>query len=196
LPPFGGDEQYANAAACAAVVDHLRTALPVPDAALGAGIARAYLRGRFERHSIAGVEWVLDVGHNPAAAERLAASLAKLAPVARTWVVFAAMRDKDLSGVVQPLIATASGWFVGRANADRGATGDELGTLLASLGAAHVVVTADVAAAVGAARAAARPSDRVVVYGSFVTVGAATEALRLYCAASPMVGPSTTWTRD
>jgi folylpolyglutamate synthase/dihydropteroate synthase len=84
---------------------------------------------------------------------------------------------------------------VGRASTDRGATGEELATLLASLAARHVVVTADVAAAVAAACAAAQPEDRVVVYGSFVTVGAATEALRLYCAASPLVDPSTTWIR-
>jgi dihydrofolate synthase/folylpolyglutamate synthase len=195
LPPFGGEEQYANAAACAAVGELLGAALPVPDAALAAGIARAYLRGRLERHSVAGVEWVFDVGHNPAAADRLAASLGHLRPAARTWVVFAAMRDKDLAGVVQPLVATAAGWFVGRASTDRGATGEELATLLASLAARHVVVTADVAAAVAAACAAAQPEDRVVVYGSFVTVGAATEALRLYCAASPLVDPSTTWIR-
>jgi dihydrofolate synthase/folylpolyglutamate synthase len=89
----------------------------------------------------------------------------------------------------------AAGWFVAQASADRGATGEELATLLASLAARNVVVTADVAAAIGAARAAAQPSDRVVVYGSFVTVGAATEALRLYSAPSPLVDPSTTWTR-
>ncbi|RPI59243.1 MAG: bifunctional folylpolyglutamate synthase/dihydrofolate synthase, partial [Lysobacterales bacterium] len=51
LPPFGGVEQLANAASCAAVVECLRDALPVSDAALAAGIANAYLRGRFERHS-------------------------------------------------------------------------------------------------------------------------------------------------
>jgi dihydrofolate synthase/folylpolyglutamate synthase len=195
LPPFGGEEQYANAAACAAVVESLSAVLPVPDAALAAGIARAYLRGRLERHSVAEVEWVFDVGHNPAAADRLAASLGLLPPAARTLVVFAAMRDKDLAGVVQPLVAMAAGWFVAQASADRGATGEELATLLASLAAPHVVVAADVVAAVAAARAAAQPKDRVVVYGSFVTVGAAIEALRLYCAASPWVDPSTTWTR-
>jgi dihydrofolate synthase/folylpolyglutamate synthase len=195
LPPFGGEEQFANAAACAEVVECLGRALPVADAALAAGIARAYLRGRLERHALAGVDWVFDVGHNPAAARGLAASLGRLPRAARTWVVFAAMRDKDLKGVVEPLVAAAAGWFVAQASADRGATREELATLLASLAAPRVVATADVAAAIDAARAAAKPDDRVVVYGSFVTVGAALEALRLYCAASPLVGPSTTWTR-
>ncbi len=94
------------------------------------------LRGRLERHVVDGVDWVFDVGHNPAAAEVLETSLRRLPAAGRTWIVFAAMRDKDLAGVVQPLVPVATGWFVAQASADRGATGAELGTLLESLGAA------------------------------------------------------------
>lgn len=196
LPPFGGEEQFANAASCAAVVDLLGATLPVSDAALAAGIARAYLRGRLERAELDGVEWVFDVAHNPAAAATFDAGVQRLPRAARTWVVFAAMRDKDLLGVVQPFAARADGWFVARASADRGATGDELETLLESLGAPSVRAADDVAAACAAARAAAAPGDRVLVYGSFHTVGAAMEALRLYSAASPCVDRPATWTRD
>jgi dihydrofolate synthase/folylpolyglutamate synthase len=194
-PPFGGDEQLANAAACAAVVDALSTELPVADAALAAGIASAYLRARLERRDIGGVEWVFDVGHNPAAAVGLEESLRRSPPRGRTWVVFAAMRDKDLSGVLQPFVPTAAGWFVAQASADRGATGAELGALLESIGAARVVVADDVAAACAAARNSAAPGDRVIVYGSFLTVGAAMEALRLYCAPFPLVDRPATWNR-
>jgi dihydrofolate synthase/folylpolyglutamate synthase len=196
LPPFGGSEQFANAASCAAVVAALGTELPVSDAALAKGIANAYLRGRLERHDVDGVEWVFDVGHNPAAAVGLEAAVRRLPACNRTWVVFAAMRDKDLKGVVEPFAASAAGWFVAQASTDRGATGEELATLLESLGAAAVHIAADVAAACAQARAAAAPSDRVVVYGSFHTVGAALEALRLYCAPSPLVDQPAKWTRD
>jgi dihydrofolate synthase/folylpolyglutamate synthase len=195
LPPFGGDEQFANAASCAAVVQLLSTSLPVPERALAAGIETAVLRGRLERHVVDGVDWVFDVGHNPAAARVLETSMRRSPAVGRTWLVFAAMRDKDLAGVVQPLVPVAAGWFVAQASADRGATGTELATLLESLGAAHVVVAADVAAACAAARSAAAPGDRVLVYGSFLTVGAAMEALRLYCAPSPLVDRPATWIR-
>jgi dihydrofolate synthase/folylpolyglutamate synthase len=195
LPPFGGAEQLDNAAACAAVVDSLAAVLPVTDAALAPGIARAYLRGRMERQALDGVEWLFDVGHNPAAAAGLAAAVRGLPAAARTWVVFAAMRDKDLAGVVQPFVAAAQGWFVAQANAERGATGAELGLLLESLGATAVHVAADVVAACAGARAAAAPGDRVVVYGSFHTVGVALESLRLYCAPSPLVDRPATWTR-
>ncbi len=195
LPPFGGEEQFANAAACAAVVELLSSALPVPHAALAAGIATAALRGRLERHAIDGVEWLFDVAHNPAAATALEASLQRMPIAGRTWLVFAAMRDKDLAGVLRPLLPAAAGWFVALASPDRGATGAELGTLLESLGAQRIVVLDDVAAACAAARAVALPGDRVVVYGSFFTVGAAMESLRLYCAPSPLVDRPTTWNR-
>ncbi len=195
LPPFGGDEQFGNAAACAAVVERIAGDLPVSDTALAAGIERAYLRGRLERHTVDGVEWVFDVGHNPAAAAGLRAALDRLPPARRTFVVFAAMRDKDVAGVVGPFLPVAERWFVTQGSTDRGATAAELATLLTNAGAPRVSTAPTVADACAAARAAAQPSDRVLVFGSFVTVGAATEALRLYCASSRLVDRPATWTR-
>lgn len=196
LPPFGGEEQFANAAACSVVVRELSAALPVGDAALAAGIARAYLRGRFERQLVAGVEWVFDVGHNPAAAAGLAASLERQPVAGATWVLFAAMRDKDLAGVVQPLVAGTHRWVVTQASADRGATAAELALLLESLGARSDAVDGGIAAACAHLRAVTAPGDRVVVYGSFHTVGAAMEEVRLYLPAfSPLMDRPATWTR-
>jgi dihydrofolate synthase/folylpolyglutamate synthase len=194
LPPFGGDEQLGNAAACAAVVDSLASDLPVSDDALAEGIRTAYLRGRFERTTVDGVEWIFDVAHNPAAATILAASLARL-PRARTLAVFAAMRDKDLVGVIAPLVPSVDAWFVAQANTERGATSDELRDVLASGGARAIEAASDVAASTAAARAAAQPGTRVIVFGSFVTVGAAADALGLYCAPSRMADQPATWTR-
>jgi dihydrofolate synthase/folylpolyglutamate synthase len=195
LPSFGGPEQTGNAAACAAVVGELAAELPVSDDALAAGISNAYLRGRFERHSVGGVEWLFDVAHNPAAAGVLAASVARLPPASRTFAVFAAMRDKDLAGVFAPFLPTVEVWFVTQANAERGASGSALGDILEARGARRVECCADVAAACAAARAAARPGDRVLVFGSFHTVGAATAALGLYSAPSRLGDQPTKWTR-
>jgi dihydrofolate synthase/folylpolyglutamate synthase len=194
LPEFGGDEQFGNAAACAAVTEAMRADLPVSDAALAAGLRHAYLRGRLERHEVDSVEWVFDVAHNPAAAEILRASISRLPP-RRSIVVFAAMRDKDLAGVLAPFVPLVDRWFVTQANSDRGATGEELRDVLAAIDGRGVAICADVAAACAAARAAARPGDRVVVFGSFHTVGAATESLGLYSAPSPRGAPPARWTR-
>jgi dihydrofolate synthase/folylpolyglutamate synthase len=195
LPPFGGDEQIGNAAACAEVVASLASDLPVSDDALAAGIRTAYLRGRFDRATVDGVEWIFDVAHNPAATAIFAASLARLPRAPRTLAVFAAMRDKDLAGVIAPLLPSVDAWFVTQANTERGATGDELRDVLAARGARVIEVAADVAASTVAARAAAQPGARVIVFGSFVTVGAAADALGLYCAPSRMTDQPARWTR-
>ena len=195
LPPFGGEEQLGNAAACAAVVGSLADELPVSDDALAEGIRTAYLRGRFERAAVDGVEWIFDVAHNPAATAIFAASLARLPRAPRTLAVFAAMRDKDLAGVIAPLVPSVDAWFVTQANAERGATGEELRAVLAACGARVIELSPDVAAASAAARAAAQPGTRVIVFGSFVTVGAAADALGLYCAPSRMADQPATWTR-
>lgn len=195
LPPFGGREQYANAAACAAVVHGLQGVLPVPRDALAAGIRNARLRARFERCEIAGVEWLFDVAHNPAAAAVLKSSLARLPAAPRTFAVFAAMGDKDLGGVLAPFVGDVTGWLVTQSDPERGAPPERLAALLAELGAQAVETAPDVAAAVGAARARVQPGDRVLVFGSFHTVGAATAALGLYSASSPLGTPPARWTR-
>jgi dihydrofolate synthase/folylpolyglutamate synthase len=109
--------------------------------------------------------------------------------------VFAAMRDKDLAGVFAPFLASVERWFVTQANADRGASTAALAEILEARGARSVECCADVAAACGAARIAARPGDRVLVFGSFHTVGAATAALGLYCAPSRLGDQPARWTR-
>ena len=195
LPPFGGDEQIGNAAACAEVVASLGSDLPVSDDALAAGIRSAYLRGRFERATVDGVEWIFDVAHNPAAAEIFAAALARLPRAPRTLAVFAAMRDKDLAGVIAPLVPSVDAWYVTQANTERGAPGEELRDVLAAAGARAIEVAAHVTASTAAARAAAQPGARVIVFGSFVTVGAAADALGLYCAPSRMADQPARWTR-
>ena len=157
------------AAACDAVVERMSGSLPVTDRALATGIARAYLRGRFERCTMEGVEWIFDVGHNPAAAQGLRASLDRLPRAPRTLIVFAAMRDKDLAGVVAPFVSVADGWHVAQGSADRGATPAELAALLESAGARRVATAPDIASAVQAARGAARRGDRV--HPAVVVVG-------------------------
>ena len=139
---------------------------------------------------------MFDVAHNPAAAGVLASSLARLPKAGRTFAVFTGMRDKDLAGVFAPFVADVDGWFVTQANAERGATGAELRDILARAAAHGACETAaDVAAACAAARAAAARGDRVLVFGSFHTVGAATAALGLYCAPSRSGDRPSTWTR-
>lgn len=186
-PAFGGRIQLDNAAAVVAVVDAMQAELPVTDASIARGLESARLKGRFDRVVVGRgdnvtasdpTEWVFDVAHNPAAAELFGEALADLDPVPRTIAVFGAMGDKDIAAVVRPFVAIVDAWFVGGVDSERGAKAEGLAALLEREGARNVTVCADVAAATRAAQSTA--ADRVLVFGSFYTVGPAMQAVGLY----------------
>jgi dihydrofolate synthase/folylpolyglutamate synthase len=177
-PAFGSRIQLGNAAAVIACIEQMRTWLPVDDDAIRQGISTARIAGRFDRVLVDGSEWIFDVAHNPASARLLLESLAELEPVPRTIAVFGAMRDKDLAAVVGPFLATVDAWYVGGIDSDRGAEPDAVVRLLLDLGAVAATRYMSIEEAALAARAAG--SDRVVVFGSFYTVGPAMQVLGLY----------------
>lgn len=179
-PRFGGEEQLYNAAACVKLVESLQALLPVSEHAIRKGIGTAETRGRLERRMIDGVEWVFDVAHNPAAADRFLAYLAALPAASRTTAVFGAMGDKDLASVLEPFTGSVDSWFVAPVESDRTASVEELDARLRALGADEVSHHGDIATACRAAREAAFAGERVLVFGSFYTVGPAMVALGLY----------------
>lgn len=176
---FGGDVQYANMAACVAVVQLMRDELPVSDDALRAGLRNASVHGRNELHERDGVEWIFDVAHNPSAARMLRETVDRM-PARRTLAVFAAMEDKDLGGVLEPFAKTVERWYLARPNDERGAPIPALLRTLSMLGVSAATSYPSIADACAAAAAEAGPDDRVLVFGSFYTVGPALEALGLY----------------
>jgi dihydrofolate synthase/folylpolyglutamate synthase len=180
-PPFGGSIQRVNAAACITVADNLLDVLPVEETAIAAGIRSARVFGRFEIRMLGDVEWIFDVAHNPAAAARFRAAIDELPRARRTSAVFAAMSDKDLVSVLRPFSAEVEEWHVAAVESERGATTAQLCAVLEKLGARAVHAHPDVASACVAARAAAQPRERVLVFGSFYSVGPAMAALGLYC---------------
>lgn len=177
LPALEGEIQLDNAATALMALDRLRDRLPLPDEALRAGLRRVQLAGRFQRLGTR-PDIILDVAHNPHAAQRLAATLAGQPLAGRTLAVLAMLRDKDMRGVVQALAAQVQGWCIAPITERRGASIEELSAALQAGGAqGPVTACTDIAAALAAARADAGPEDRVIVCGSFVTVGTALQQL-------------------
>ena len=176
MPALRAPVQLANAGAAIAALRALRKA--VPHDAWAAGVAQAGLAGRLEIIHVAGVEVVLDVGHNPQAARALADWLQARPAAGSTRAVYAALADKDSHAVVGALAAHIHGWHLAGLGGARGQTAAALRDRVDGTEAARGALAEDVGAALQAALAQSRAGDRVLVFGSFHTVGEALQALR------------------
>ncbi|MBI2397610.1 MAG: bifunctional tetrahydrofolate synthase/dihydrofolate synthase [Xanthomonadales bacterium] len=171
-PGLRASVQHANAAAAIAALMALRERLPVPFRAIRAGLSEANLPARLEVLPGA-VEMVLDVGHNPQAAGVLAEWLRR--NPRRTRAVFSALADKDIHGIVEPLLARVAHWHLAGldGSSSRGLDAQSLRQRIgALLGDDACSLHPDPAAALAAARAAAEPGDRILAFGSFHLVAA------------------------
>jgi dihydrofolate synthase / folylpolyglutamate synthase len=178
VPALRGRYQLANAATALTVLDLIREQVPIDAGAVRAGLAGVELAGRFQvlpgRPTI-----VLDVAHNPQAAGALAATLGEMGYHPQTRAVVGMLSDKDIDGVVAHLAPRVDRWYVATLPGPRGASAQVLADHLRARGVAQDAVAAfpDVPAALAAARDASDDTDRIVVFGSFLTVAAALAAL-------------------
>ena len=141
----------------------------VPDAGvLEQAVAVARLAGRFERFNIDGRELVLDVAHNPHAAEFLAAQLAAAPHSGPTRGIAGFLKDKDVAGIVRTLEHHIQDWtFVGTAT-ERGQSGAD--SLKMSGSGSHRRATDRSLAEVIDSILAEPATERIVVLGSFDVV--------------------------
>ena len=170
LPRLAAPVQLRNAATAIAAIRALGKKLPA--GAIAEGVASAHIAGRLQHFDRAGVEVVVDVGHNPQAARELAAWLAAAPKSGRTSAVFAALGDKDVRGVVDALAGRIDAWHLAglAESGPRGLDVEGFAQRLEGTAAAGGQRHAGVMEALDAALAAAAPGDRILVFGSFHTV--------------------------
>ena len=169
-PALRGPIQLVNAAASIAALDTLRDKLPVAMQDIRRGLAEVEVPARFQvlpgRPAI-----ILDVAHNPQAARNLAANLSDSGFAPETHAVFGALRDKDIAGVVRALGPRITRWHLATLPGPRGTSARDLAAILAAEG---IKASADLhdspVQAFEAARRQAGEADKIVVFGSFLTV--------------------------
>jgi dihydrofolate synthase/folylpolyglutamate synthase len=170
-PGLHGAYQFQNAAGVLMALDLLHDRYPVSFAAMASGLGDLTLPGRFQ--VLAGpVDWILDVAHNPHAAVRLAETLGRWPCAGRTLGLLGMLRDKDAGGVLRELAPVVDVWHFASVLGRRGGTSEQLLDAWQTLGYTKPVnCHASVSAAFDAVRQEARAGDRIVVMGSFLTVG-------------------------
>jgi dihydrofolate synthase/folylpolyglutamate synthase len=177
-PALRGRIQLRNAAAALCALDTLRSRLPVAAQEVRRGLAEVEIAARFQvlpgRPQI-----ILDVAHNPQAAQTLADNLGAAGFSPETIAVCGMLRDKDIAGALRAVAPRITRWHLATLSGPRGASADALEERLRpSAGSAPVEKFPSVEKALDAAAARAGADDKIVVFGSFLTVGEAMQWLK------------------
>lgn len=179
-PSLRGANQLLNAAAVLAALEALKDQLPVGAQEVRNGLVMVDLPGRFQvmpgRPTV-----VLDVAHNPHAAATLAQNLDNMGFHAYTYAVFGSMHDKDIDGVIEQIKGKIDHWMVADLPLPRAAKTAELEAKLLAAGVLDdseksISSFASPELAYAAAISKAGENDRIVVFGSFLTVAGAMRA--------------------
>lgn len=178
-PALKGDIQFTNAATALAALEEISPRLNIPAAAIARGLTEVSLIGRFQSFSSGegSPTWVLDVAHNPDAARVLARNLNASPILGRTLAVCGILADKDAAGIVSMLDPCIDSWWCASVDGARGRSGQALADLVQEQVRGPVIAADSVASACAAAVGAAARQDRIVVFGSFHTVGPALDWL-------------------
>ncbi|WHZ12945.1 MAG: dihydrofolate synthase/folylpolyglutamate synthase [Burkholderiaceae bacterium] len=171
-PALRGANQLINASGVLAALTALRARLPVTAQAVRNGLAMVALPGRFQ--IVPGEPTlVLDVAHNPHAVAALAANLDAMRFFKSTRAVFGAMADKDIAGMLARMDPLVDRWYFTDLPTPRAQTAAELLALWQSGSRRNARADSwpDPSQALRAAIVDADPADRIVVFGSFYTVG-------------------------
>ncbi len=166
------------------VIDNAATALQalqfVPEVisieAIRKGLSGAAVKGRFQRVTMkndAGndIELILDVAHNPQAAEKLSQRLQENPVTGVTRAVIAMCKDKDYMTVADCLSAHIDDWRVSEFVSPRTLNTAEFAEKLKARDFA-VFEFSSIPEALNDALNHSKPGDRILVTGSFMTVSA------------------------
>ncbi len=176
--PLSGAHQQRNVALAIAAAVELRSAhgFPVTPASIGAGIRQTRWPGRLERIATGGVEWILDVAHNPGGAWALRAGLTELLDERRPrTLIFSCLRDKPAAEMARILFPLFDRVIFAPIHSARAAAMEDLEAAARSTGTAAVVA--------GSVREALRQAGErgqggaIVVSGSVYLVGEARSLL-------------------
>jgi dihydrofolate synthase / folylpolyglutamate synthase len=173
IPALRGNYQLGNAAAALAALHALSDRLPVSQGAIKQGLLEVEWPGRFQvlpgRPTI-----VLDVAHNEHAAKALERALCDMAYFPETHAVFAMLKDKDIAAVVNAVKHRIEHWYIAPLPGARGVTIEALEQGLFESGVKDRAIHRfpSVNEAFSAAKSAANEADRILVFGSFLTVAA------------------------
>ena len=169
-PALAGEHQHRNAAGAIALMQTLRTRLPIEPEHYAVALQRLQLVGRLEWRG----RFLLDVSHNAESAQALADYLATEFPHTRFVWLAGVLSDKPVAAIAQRLAPHLCGVVTCTLDGARGQSAATLaGILRAALPSTVTVLTGGNATTSMVLTCEAFPPDtRILVCGSFHTVAA------------------------
>ncbi len=170
-----GPHQARNAAVVLETINVLRhRGWTVPAEAVAAGLSHVRWPARME---VLGRKplFLLDGGHNPQCAEALARSLGELLPERKFAFLLGVLADKDLAGILAPILPLGDQFFCLTPQSDRALPAGDLAERLAALG-HDARAFDDISAGISTALEAAGEEGVVVSFGSLYLAGAVRSA--------------------
>lgn len=157
-------------AALALAAYHLAMSHTITLPALKQALRHIALKGRFQilqNHPLV----ILDVAHNPQAMRQLTQRLYNQACLGKTFAVVGMLSDKDIRSSLEAMHEIIDVWWVAGLPGPRGASAEIIADILHSQTAHPIHTATTIQQAYTNALAQAKEHDRIVVFGSFVTVG-------------------------
>lgn len=165
--------QTNSAAAAIMASSILQDRLPISTHNLQCGMQRIKLLARQQLIHHDSMQIVIDVAHNPHAVTSLAEHLKQLNIQGNVHAIFSGLAEKDLSGMVSPLLNIVDHWYPTSINSRRAASFKEVCKALANtkITSAKIHAFAEPRAAYQQVMQWYNTGDLVLIYGSFLLVG-------------------------
>ncbi len=171
LPDSWGETQAINATIALSALSLLEARINVSAESVVRALNQEPLRGRLQR--VAGpVERILDVAHNPAATRQLCDFLTKNPVAGKTYAVFSLLQDKDLERIISMISEVIDHWYVPAVESDRACDTATIAQAVVDGTRGACSQFPDPPSAYLSALKGSDKGDRIVVFGSFLVVGA------------------------
>lgn len=172
------DFQLQNAAGVLMLLETIKQEFPVDLKHINTGLSNFRLNGRMQM--LPGkIQMILDVAHNRQAVKALITNLRSIPCMGKTHVLVGMLKDKDHATILAELNQVADSWSLVSLEEERGCQAEELVETLKQLKINdNVEIYSDVKSALTILNQKTCPGDRIVITGSFLTVGAALKCLK------------------
>lgn len=167
------DFQIQNASGVLMLLAKIQDEYPVSTENIKQGLSSFRLEGRFQIIPGA-IPKILDVAHNRESIKALVNSLKVIPCYGKTHIILGMLKDKDHQRVIKELIEITDTWHFVSISQDRGIEAKILTSKLKALGRLeNISEYSNVEEALDKIHKLSMPDDRIIITGSFYTVGAA-----------------------